>query len=231
MDPVIDIVERSNQRGGRMFSVIDLLEAGTLNTRQTSWLLRRIEDGSSWMVGAKPGGAGKTMVMSALLAMLPAGETVRLTNPGDWERSRRGDCLVAYEIGSGPYDAYIWGQDVRRFAALGAAGCRLVTNLHADTLEEARDQIVRQNGVTPEQFAAFGMFLPISFSGAICPVGRVVRTVHYHAGGAWREFNEAEAPSDREKAIASFIDDCRRRELRVVADVRRAWLAWRKANC
>ena len=51
-----------------MLSVVDLLEAGTLSPAQAAWLLRRILRGSSWLVGAGPGGAGKTTVMSALLA-------------------------------------------------------------------------------------------------------------------------------------------------------------------
>lgn len=166
MDPVLETVARSNQRGGRMLSVVDLIEAGTLTVAQSAWLLARIEEGASWMVGARPGGAGKTTVMSALLAMLPAGEPVRLTNPGTgWEQSRPGECVVAYEISPGYYDAYVWGPDVARLAALAAAGCRVVTNLHADTLEEARAQIVEENGAAADHFAALDIFIPLVVTG------------------------------------------------------------------
>ena len=61
-DPVIELVNRSHQRGGRMLSVVDLVAADTLTMEQACWLLVRILDGSSWLVGANPGGAGKTAV-------------------------------------------------------------------------------------------------------------------------------------------------------------------------
>jgi len=53
---VISVEERSNQRGGRMLSAIDLLAAKTFSTRQLSWLMHRISGGSSWVVGPNPGG-------------------------------------------------------------------------------------------------------------------------------------------------------------------------------
>ena len=113
MDPILEIVERSNQRSERMLSVVDLIEARTLEAPFAAWLIGRIRDGASWLVGARPGGAGKTTVMSALLAMLPPlapGRAIRLAVRGTgWERSVAGDCVVAFEIGSGPYEAYIWG--------------------------------------------------------------------------------------------------------------------------
>ena len=60
-------LERCNQRGGRMLSVFDLLAAGTLDVDLTAYFLARISRGASFLVGANPGGAGKTTVMCALL--------------------------------------------------------------------------------------------------------------------------------------------------------------------
>lgn len=229
MDPVIEIIERSNQRGGRMLSVIDLLEAGTLIRRQLCRLIERIERGASWLVGAKPGGAGKTAVMSALLGTLPAGERIRLTNRGTgWEKSCPGDCVVTYEISPAHYDAYIWGADVQRLAQLGKRGCRIVANLHADTLEEARDQVVNDNGVAETDFAAFDMFLPVSVKGSFMSARRVVERIHVCHYGEWREFDESAPPSEREKKIGTFLDLCVEKGLRTVTDVREAWLRWRE---
>jgi len=227
MDPVLQVVERSNQRGGRMLSVIDLIEAGTLTREQVCRLLARIEQGSSWLVGAKPGGAGKTAVTSALLAMLPAGETVRLTNPGTgWEDSRPGECVVAYEIGRGAYDAYISDEDVARMAALGRNGCRIVTNLHADTLEQARDQVVNDHGVPEEDFNAFDMFLPVSVEGGPLSTKRTVKRIHRFENGEWRALDAGgRAPSDREAALGEFLDKCVADGLRTIGDVRTVYLA------
>ena len=227
MDPVIELVERSNQRGGRMLSVLDLLEAGTLSLPRAAWLLARIERGASWLVGAVPGGAGKTTVMSALLAMLPAGERVRLASPGTgWESSAPGECVVAYEISPGPYEAYIWGEPVRRLARLGRSGCRIVTNLHADTLEQARRQIVEDNGVPAEDFDAFGMFLPVSVGGGLTRSRREVRAIHYHENGAWRKRDGTAPAAEREAHIETFLRDCQDKGLRPVNEVRTAWLSW-----
>ncbi|MFW6180391.1 MAG: hypothetical protein ACOC8N_01485 [Spirochaetota bacterium] len=221
MDPVIRVVNRSNQRGGRMLSVIDLVEAGTLSPSLCAWLLGRVRQGGSWLVGARPGGAGKTTVMSALLAMLPAGVTVRLTNPGTgWERSRPGDCVVCYEISPGAYDAYLWGEGVRLLTELGRTGCRIVSNLHADILQEAREQVVGRCGASEEGFGAFGLFIPLSLRGSRVPV---VRRVHLFERGSWRAVDDPESAPD--SGIERFLEDCLRGGIRTVEQVRAAWLA------
>ena len=38
-----------------MLSVVDLIEAETLDLAQAAWLVNRIRLGSSWLVGARPG--------------------------------------------------------------------------------------------------------------------------------------------------------------------------------
>jgi len=228
MDPVIEIVNRANQRGGRMLSVVDLLEAGTLNRAQAAWLCVRIAQGSSFLVGARPGGAGKTAVMGALLAMLPAGERVRLAARGTgWEASQPGDCIVAYEIGHGHYEGYVWGQTLVRMTALGQAGCRIVSNLHADTLDEARDQVVRQCGAGEQGLAAFGMFVPIRTLGRGYRLERTVGEIVWHDGTAWCPFQPERHPATPfEEAAGAFLEGCLARGTRRIEEVRSAWLSF-----
>ena len=64
-------IERCNQRGGRMLSIVDLIEAGTFSRDLAAYSLAAIGDGASFMVGALPGGAGKTTAMGALLNFVP----------------------------------------------------------------------------------------------------------------------------------------------------------------
>ncbi len=226
MDPVIEIVNRSNQRGGRMLSVVDLLEAGTLERTQAAWLLARILSGASFLVGARPGGAGKTAVMGALLTMLPAGEAVRLATRGTgWESSRPGDCIVAYEIGRGHYEAYVWGERLVRMTALGGAGCRIVTNLHADTLDEARQQIAADCGAGESGLAAFETFIPIRTRGRGYAMERVVGDIQWYDGQGWRAFDlGTHEPETVELAIGAFLDDCTVGGVRTIEAVRAAWL-------
>ena len=70
-------IERCNQRGGRMLSEVDLLSANTVTPDLAAYLLAAIRGGASFMVGAQPGGAGKTTVMGALLNFVPANVELR----------------------------------------------------------------------------------------------------------------------------------------------------------
>lgn len=218
-DVVTEVVNRANQRGGRMLSVVDLIERQTLSMEQASWLLRRILEGSSFLVGATPGGAGKTAVMGALLTMLPPGTQVYLTSGGGWRKTPEGSCLVAYELNDSFYEAYIWGAEVKAFARLGTKGRRLVSNLHADSVEEAREQIVGRCGATEEEFRAFSIFLPIRVGGGFGRRSRVVERIFQADQRGWRE---SEPQGDG--AVARFLDELLTRGVREVEEVRGAWI-------
>ncbi len=75
-------IERCNQRGGRMLTVRDLLDAGTLDEEIAAYFLAAISGGRSFLVGANPGGAGKTTVMAALLNFIPDIEIVPVEDSG-----------------------------------------------------------------------------------------------------------------------------------------------------
>lgn len=209
-----------------MLSVVDLLEAGTLSMPQAAHLVARIEAGASWLIGARPGGAGKTTIMSALLAMLPPNEPVWIAGADSrWESARPGECIVAYEISPGPFHGYIWGGKVRQMAQRGTAGCRLVANLHADTVAEAREQIVGNCGASEEGFRAFNLFLPITLRSAGAGWERRVEQIWEVHNETWGEWAPPGTPPAREREIAHFLGDCAAKGLRTVEQVRLAWLA------
>ena len=163
-------IDRCNQRGGRMLSIVDLLDAQTVTRDLADYLLAAIGSGASFLVGARPGGAGKTTVMGALLNFVPP--DVDLVPAVDIEAIEAGirapaprRCYVCHEIGWGVYYAYLWGPSLRAYFTLPAAGHLLVTNLHADTLEEAEDQIVRQNHVPVEAFRKMQLALFLEVRG------------------------------------------------------------------
>ena len=176
-------IERCNQRGGRMLSIVDLLEAGTFTRDQAAIALAAIRGGASFMVGALPGGAGKTTVMGALLNLLPP--TVRLVpaespaSIADGLRQREERrCYICHEIGAGPYYAYLWGEPLRRYFELPDAGHLLATNLHADTYAQAREQVCGQNGVPPAHFRRLRLILFLS-------VARIGARVHRRVSSLW----------------------------------------------
>jgi len=211
-----------------MLSLVDLLEAGTLSTAQAAWLLARVAEGRSWLVGAHPGGVGKTTVMAALLAMVPAGQRVRLTlRQGGWRRAQPGETVISYELSPGTYDAYIWGPEVRLLTELSLSGCRIVSNLHADTLEEAREQVVGACGATEEGFRAFDLFLPLRFTGSRLEAHPMLERIHWAEDGRWRVVEgDPPARGRAERGNADFLESCRERGLYSVEKVRAAWLDW-----
>ncbi len=165
-------IDACNQRGGRMLSVVDLLGAGTLPRELAAYLLAAVRSGASFMVGALPGGAGKTTVMGALLNFVPPGVELRAaedleTLRGGLARPDSKRCWICHEIGRGSYYAYLWGEALRAYFELARRGHQLATNLHADTLEQARDQVCGDNGVPPEDFRRMNLalFLRVSAWG------------------------------------------------------------------
>jgi len=153
-------LDRCNQRGGRMLSILDLIDADTLDLDSAAFLMATIARGASFLVGARPGGAGKTAVMCALLNLIPPdceilAATASAVRAASEELAPRKTCYVCHEIGSGPYFAYLWGAHLRAYCALVEKGHILATNLHADDLEEVRSQICEENGVPFRHFNAF----------------------------------------------------------------------------
>ncbi|MHA2427900.1 MAG: hypothetical protein ACXADB_07750 [Candidatus Hermodarchaeia archaeon] len=114
----LEEINKCSQRGGRMLSVRDLLDGGTLNVEIAAYLLATISTGHSFFVGARPGGAGKTTVMAALLNFIPDVDIVATVNSQVIENGLRDPnfkCFIAHEIGRGRWYAYIWGNDVANY--------------------------------------------------------------------------------------------------------------------
>ncbi len=180
-------IDRCNQRGGRMLSVFDLIEAETLSLDLAAWLMERIGRGESFWVGARPGGAGKTTVMGALLNLIPA-ETrlVAATRDSIGAIARSPDasrtCAVCHEIGAGAYFGYLWGQDLRAYCALADRGCQLAANLHADDPQQARAQLCDQNGASEAQFQAFRLQLYLRVEGGWGRARRRIERVYASDG-------------------------------------------------
>jgi len=175
-------IDRCNQRGGRMLSIVDLVEAGTVSRELAAYSLVAIGRGASFVVGALPGGAGKTTVMCALLNFVP--KDVQLAPADGISNILRGlkspaprRCYLCHEIGSGPYYAYLWGEELRAYFELPQAGHILATNLHADTYEEARKQICVENGVTEAGLRRVRLMFFLSVRGRGLGVTRQIASV------------------------------------------------------
>lgn len=248
----IRAINACNQRGGRMLSLIDLIDAGTVDLPLAAYLAAAMRggtstrDGTSLLVGARPGGAGKTAVMCALLNFLPDQTTIRAV--GDYSvlaDGQRDDepgrtCYLAHEIGAGSYYAYVWGRDARDFFALASRGHIIASNLHADTLEQTHDQLCRTNSVAPEHLAAVTLKLYLRVErGRGWAVQHRISHV-YESDGAqdrllwhWdadsdthhrQETESAVVTPESERTWADFLTMLQQQDVRRIEDVRHALL-------
>ncbi len=208
---------RCNQRGGRMLSVFDLLAAETLDLDLAAYFLAHIARGASFMIGANPGGAGKTTVMCALLNFVPA-DTLLAAAADDALREcprmldEQRTCLICHEIGAGPYFAYLWGEPLRRFCALSDTGCMLAANLHADDIDEARLQVCVENDVPRSHFAAFQLVAFLRVEGSGYSPRRRIERVYASDGSSAHElvFEHGRGLTPRDDGLdPAWLYECR----------------------
>jgi len=219
-----------NQRGGRMLSIIDLLDAATLDLPLAAYLAAAMQRGASLLVGASPGAAGKTTVMCALLNFLPARTPiVTVDTPAVLRQLPTPPvCLLAHEIGPGPYYAYIWGETARAFFAASQAGCIIASNLHADTLDETYDQLCALNGVNPAHLRDVTLKIFLSVAGhqrriaAVYEGAETADSLIWHlSGGSFsRSAPSRVVPPDAEARMAAFLTSLRSQRLTSLHDIR-----------
>ena len=170
-----------------MLSVFDLLTAKTLDLSLAAYLMARISRGASFMVGSVPGGAGKTTVMCALLNFVPADVPLIAATPeAVYQASKAAAlpraCYICHEIGSGPYFAYLWSDALRAYCRLSENGHMLATNLHADDLDEASDQVCGDNDVRRELFNRFELLIFLRIEGNYLKTHRLIEKVYSSDG-------------------------------------------------
>ena len=92
-----------SQRGGRMLSLLDLVESNTVDLPVASLLAGAVASGASLLTAARPGNAGKTTVLAALLSFLPPGRRIVTLQEAPPRSVPPDTCLLAHEIGSGSW--------------------------------------------------------------------------------------------------------------------------------
>jgi hypothetical protein len=158
-------------------SLLDLVGRGTISLELAGWLVAQVSRGASYIVGAGPGGIGKTTTMQSLLSFVPSHLPFAIARPGEIEKIEGGPtCVVSNELSSHPVESYLWGEDLRDFFRLSDWRHHLVGNMHVDTLAETHDQVCEQNGVPEDQFRAVDLLIFIGVDGAEPGAGRIKDT-------------------------------------------------------
>jgi len=240
----VQALNACNQRGGRMLSLVDLVEAGSVDIHLAAYLAAMMQQGVSLLVGANPGGAGKTAVMCACLNFVPDNMVIQvLDSTVDMVQTNRDEgvekiCYLAHEIGAGSYYAYVWGQQARHFFARTRIGYTIASNLHADTIEQTYDQLCRQNGIPRSLVDAVTLKIFLRMKRTKGGLHRWLSHVYENDGvednliwrgnadGSFMRILESRyvGPS-LEGTMEHFLSACQRRQIRRIEDVRRILLA------
>ena len=196
-----------------MLSVFDLLAAQTLDLDLAAYLMARISRGSSFMVGSVPGGAGKTTVMCALLNFVPVDVPLIAATPqavykAATTNSPHRCCYVCHEIGAGSYFAYLWADALQSYCRLFEAGHILATNLHADELKQARDQVCGDNEVPIDHFNRFDLLIFLGVEGGYFKSHRWIEEVYSSDGSSEHSliFRASDNTSVTEDALDNSVD-------------------------
>lgn len=149
-------------------SITEIMQSGTMTPRVAALLWLAMERGASMVLAADPPGAGKTTILTALLAFTRPeasvyftrgwGETFRLPPPPG-----NGDAptyLMINEI-SDHLPVYSWGPYVQRAFELMAEGYSMLSTMHADTVEGVIEQLTGENDVPPSQLGHLSFVVPL----------------------------------------------------------------------
>jgi hypothetical protein len=148
-------------------SIVQILQAGTMPPRLAAAFWLGLERGASFAFAADPPAAGKTTVLSALLAFASPdtvayftrgwGETFDLPPPTDSHPTY----LMVNEM-SDHLPVYSWGPYVTRIFELLKESYSLCTTLHADTAEEVIELLAVEVGVPREHLAQLTFVVPLA---------------------------------------------------------------------
>ena len=180
--------------------------------------------------------------MCALLNFVPADVDLVAATPEAVYRAartkqRKRVCFVCHEIGAGPYYAYLWDEALRQYCGLFERHHILATNLHADDMEETRDQVCELNGVPIRHLNHFDLLVFLGVERSFGRLGRHVSEVCVSDGyaGHVRIYDADRDPAlrldaatclneTRLRACRAFLERTLAGRIRTIEQTRRAVL-------
>lgn len=133
-------------------SVVEIVEAGTLDRRLAALLWVLLEARRSVLLASEPPMSGKTTLLTALLPFLPAGTRLvfvrGLSETFDYAREADpgSSYLLVNELSS-HLPVYLWGRKAARMFETLRAGYGFATTMHADGAPEVIAQLRDELGV------------------------------------------------------------------------------------
>ena len=148
-------------------SITQILRARTLPVRVVAILWLAMERGASLILAADPPGAGKTTILTALLAFVRPDAAVYFTR--GWGETfalpnRAPDDPPVYMLVNEISDhlpVYSWGPYVQRAFELIDDGYSLASTVHAETVEGVIEQLVDECDVPVEHIGRVAFVVPM----------------------------------------------------------------------
>ena len=230
-------------------SLLDLIEQGPFDLDTAAWWMSHASKGASWIVGSGPGGIGKSTTMRSFLSVVPGDRPFAIAMPGEIEAlGDRKRCTISLELSDHRPPGYLWDQNLRDFFNLASAGHQLVSNVHADTVEQTREQMVETCKVSEDQFRHINIIAFVWLEGyerghseriKDQTSRRFLTSIHYTDGlGPHRQvFAEgsglaADAPRDADYVAKcrGFLEERLASGDRDIDGLRRKFLAWERES-
>ena len=160
-------------------TLIDLVQANTLDLELAGFLVDKVRSGSSYITGSGPGGIGKTTTMHALLPFVPKDLPFLTALPGEIQPfgQVKPSVVISNELSDHPPPTYLWDNDLRDYFNLLKSGHILVSNVHADNHDETYQQMVAENDIPEDQFRSINLLIFICLEGGNPDQGRIKDTV------------------------------------------------------
>lgn len=149
-------------------SIAEIIAAGTMTPRVAALLWLAVERGGSIVLAADPPGAGKTTILTALLAFAKPdasvyftrgwGETFRLPPPP--KEGEPPTYVLVNEI-SDHLPVYSWGPYVLRAFELMADGYSMASTMHADDVASVLEQLMEECDVPARLVGHLAFVVPL----------------------------------------------------------------------
>lgn len=203
-------------------SIIELIEAGNMDSRVAGLFWVAMERGASLIIAADPPHSGKTTTLSALMSFTRP-ETLVYFTQGQGEQfllPEPTDACNTYIMINEMSDhipVYTWDDNARRAFELMSQGYRMATTMHDSTTEGALLQLERDLRVPKDHISHLTFVVPMYIGrGGNGIIRRVIEVAQVERNGAGYKLSRLAEWKPEDDSFSLFAD----------ASARDAFAAW-----